>query len=61
MMMQRQNGINRQQFQQWVPQINDNILAQLAAQARQQGVSESEIQAGMEFINKLKNNKEVSL
>lgn len=60
-MMMQQNGINRQQFQQWLPQINSNILAQLATQARQQGVPEKEIQAGMEFINKLKNNKEVSL
>lgn len=52
--LQRQIGINPQQFQQWLPQINNNILQQLAQQARQQGISEQEIAAGLSFINSLR-------
>ena len=37
---QQMTGVNPQQFQQWLPQINNNIITQLAAQARQQGISE---------------------
>lgn len=63
MMFQQQNRKpgtpNIQQFQQWLPQINDNMLSQLAAQARQQGISEQDIQNGLNIINKLK--KEGSL
>jgi hypothetical protein len=31
----QQIGINPQQFQQWLPQINQNMLQQLINQARQ--------------------------
>lgn len=51
---QRQAGINKQQFQQWLPQINNNMLDQLVAQARQQGISEQDIQAGLQFINSMR-------
>ena len=49
-----QTGVNPQQRQQWLPQINNNIITQLAAQARQQGISEQDIQAGLNFINHLR-------
>ena len=52
--LNRQTGVNPQQFQQWLPQINNNIITQLAAQARQQGISEQDIQAGLNFINHLR-------
>lgn len=48
------NGINTQQFQKWLPQINENILEQLAQQARQQGISEKDIQNGLDFIKKMR-------
>jgi hypothetical protein len=31
----QQTGVNPQQFQQWLPQINQNMLQQLINQARQ--------------------------
>ena len=31
----QQTGVNPQQFQQWLPQLNQNMLQQLVAQARQ--------------------------
>lgn len=52
---QSQTGINREQFKQWLPQINNNMLQQLVMQARQQGISERDIQAGMNFIQGLQN------
>ena len=50
----QQVGINPQQFQQWLPQLNQNMLQQLIAQARQQGISDKDIQAGINFINQLR-------
>ena len=47
-------GINPQQFQKWLPQINDNMMQQLIQQARQQGISEADIQAGLNFIKQLR-------
>ena len=46
--------INKSLFKQAIPSLNDNILAQLAAQARTQGISEEDIEKGMEFLKKLR-------
>ena len=51
---QQMIGVNPQQFQQWLPQINQNMLQQLINQARQQGMSDSDIQAGLNFINSMR-------
>ena len=51
---QQTTGINPQQFKQWLPQINNNMLQQLVQQARQQGISENDIQAGLKFINSMR-------
>ena len=50
------NGINLQQLQKWLPQINDNMMQQLIQQARQQGISEKDIQAGLRLIQQLRSN-----
>lgn len=50
----QQTGVNPQQFQQWLPQINQNMLQQLINQARQQGMSDVDIQAGVNFINSMR-------
>jgi hypothetical protein len=39
----QQIGINPQQFQQWLPQVNQNMLQQLINQARQQGMNDADI------------------
>ncbi len=41
-------------FRQIVPSLNDNILSQLVAQARSQGISDSDIRAGLDFIKQLR-------
>ena len=46
--------INQQQFIAWVPQINPAMLNQLAAVARSQGMSETDINAGINFIQDLR-------
>ena len=54
---QTNNGtpnINPQQFKAWLPNMNQNMLNQLVLQARQQGIPENEIQAGLQFINQFK-------
>ena len=51
---QQMIGVNPQQFQQWLPQVNQNMLQQLINQARQQGMSDSDIQAGLNFINSMR-------
>ena len=51
---QQMTGVNPQQFQQWLPQINQNMLQQLINQARQQGMSDADIQAGLNFINSMR-------
>jgi hypothetical protein len=47
-------GVNPQQFQQWLPQVNQNMLQQLINQARQQGMNDADIQAGLNFINSMR-------
>lgn len=51
---QQMTGVNPQQFQQWLPQINQNMLQQLINQARQQGMNDADIQAGLNFINSMR-------
>lgn len=51
------NLIDQNQFQKYLPNINDNILSQLAQQARQQGISEDDITQGINFIKQLKQNQ----
>lgn len=46
--------VNPQQFRQWLPQLNDNIISQLKQQARSQGISEKDIEEGLKFINSLR-------
>lgn len=46
--------INQQQFIQWVPQINASMMNQLAAVARAQGMSEADINAGINFVQDLR-------
>lgn len=45
--------INPQQFRQFAITLNDNALANFAQMARQQGISEADIQAGIRFIKSL--------
>ena len=51
---QQMSGVNPQQFQQWLPNLNNNMLQQLVQQARQQGISEQDIKTGLEFLNQLR-------
>lgn len=46
--------INQQQFRQFLPQLNNNMIEQIVAQARQQGISEQDIQNGLNFISQLR-------
>lgn len=46
--------INQQQFKQFLPMMNENMLNQLITQARQQGISEQDIQNGLNFINSMR-------
>ena len=46
--------INQQQFRQFLPQLNNNMIEQIVAQARQQGISEQDIQNGLNFIFQLR-------
>lgn len=50
----QQNGVNPQQFKKILPQINNTMLQQLIEQARQQGISEKDIQDGIKFINSMR-------
>ena len=54
MQPRQQIGVNPQQFQQWLPQINQNMLQQLINQARQLGMNDADIQAGLNFINSMR-------
>lgn len=46
--------INPTQFQKYAPNLNDNILQQLANQARAQGISEQDITNGINFIHSIR-------
>lgn len=56
MPMQRQAlpPIDQQQFRQFAITLNDNALNNFAQMARQQGISETDIQAGINFIKTLR-------
>lgn len=45
--------INQQQFIQKVSQIDQQTLAGLVNQARQQGISEQDIETGLNFLQQL--------
>ena len=47
--------VNHQQMKQLMPNINRNMLAQLVEQARQKGISEEDIEKGLDFLLKLNN------
>lgn len=48
-----QPQINQQQFRQFAITLNDNALANFAQMARQQGISEADIQNGIRFIKSM--------
>ena len=45
--------IDPNQFRQFAMTLNDNSLNQLAQMARQKGISDADIQAGINFIKSL--------
>ena len=45
--------VDPQQFRQFAITLNDNALANFAQMARQQGISEADIQNGIRFIKSL--------
>jgi hypothetical protein len=45
--------IDPAQFRQFAMTLNDNSLSQLAQMARQRGISDADIQAGINFIKSL--------
>ena len=45
--------IDPAQFRQFAMTLNDNSLSQLAQLARQRGISDADIQAGINFIKSL--------
>ena len=51
---QRQYQINPQQFIQVAQTLDQNALSRLINMARAQGISDTEIQAGLNFINSLR-------
>lgn len=46
--------INPQQFTQVVQTLDQNSLSRLVQMARNQGISDADIQAGLNFINSLR-------
>jgi hypothetical protein len=50
---QQNQRIDPAQFRQVAVTLNDNYLAQLAQMARQRGISDTDIQAGINFIKSL--------
>lgn len=55
MQMQQQGPpIDPQQFRQFAMTLNDNALNNFAQMARQRGISEPDIQAGINFIKTLR-------
>ena len=47
---------NLDQFKTFIPKINDNMLSELVKQARIQGISEQDIEQGLNLIMGLRNN-----
>ena len=50
---QNQQRVDPAQFKQVAVTLNDNYLNQLAQLARQRGISDADIQAGINFIKSL--------
>lgn len=46
--------INPNQFQQMAHSITDNMLEQLARQAQSQGISNKDIETGLDYILKMR-------
>ena len=46
--------INQEQFRQIVPNLNQTFLEQLVKQAKEQGISEQDIEKGLQFIQSMK-------
>lgn len=46
--------IDQARFQQMLPRISENDLKQLVIQARQQGISDEQIEQGLDFILKMR-------
>ena len=46
--------INQQQFTEMASRLPDQVLVQLVQQARAQGMSENDINAGLNFIQHLR-------
>lgn len=51
---QRNPQFNQQIFTQKIKQVNDQFLNQVVEQARAQGISEQDIQNGINLINNLR-------
>lgn len=47
-------SLNKEQFKSFLPNINNNMMRQLVQKARAQGISDSDIEAGLNFINTLR-------
>lgn len=47
-------NFNAEQFRKWLPQLNDSILQQLQQEARRQGISDKDIQEGMNIITSMR-------
>lgn len=47
-------SLNKEQFKSFLPNINNNMMQQLVQKARAQGISDSDIEAGLNFINTLR-------
>ncbi len=50
---QQQPKLDPEKFKALAHNLNDNLLSQLAQRARLQGISEGDIQKGMEIIHSL--------
>lgn len=50
---QKRQQIDPEKFKALAHNLNDNLLNQLAQRARLQGISEQDIQQGMEIIRKM--------
>lgn len=53
-LMPKQQQIDPNQFRQFAITLNDASLARLAQVARQQGISDADIQSGINFIKSMK-------
>lgn len=51
---QQMPQFNLEQFKRFALTLNDNSLNQFVQQARAQGISETDIQTGIDLINSLK-------